>query len=190
MPKLTPEQLSKKVCWNLPYKAYQKPKELAALLHLIQKHSPKTILEIGTHFGGTAYCMQQVCPEAKIICVDNNILDKSFDTGRQLTKLGVKCTFINGNSQIKKTLDRVKQVAKSVDFVFIDADHAAEGVRADWSLYSTLVPKGGIIALHDICPGAPQHGVAPLWEEIKAEYKTEELWEEPHNWGGIGIVYM
>jgi predicted O-methyltransferase YrrM len=190
MPKLTPEQLSEKVCWNLPYNAYQKTGELAALLHLIQKHKPKTILEIGTHFGGATYCMQQMCPEAKIICVDNNILDESFDTGEQLAKLGVKCTFIDGDSQIKETLDKVKQVVKSVDFVFIDADHTAGGVRADWGLYSTLVPKGGIVALHDISPEVKEHGVAPLWEEIKAEYKTEELWEEPYRWGGIGIVYM
>lgn len=186
----TPEELAAMVSWTPPYNAYQKKGELAAMLQLVKKHNPKTILEIGTHFGGTAWAMQQLCPKARLICVDNNILDLSFDTGEQLTSLGVKADFIDGNSQIQETLDRVKELETTIDFVHIDADHSAEGARADWELYSTLVPKGGIIALHDICPDVEAHGVAPLWEEIKAEYKTEELWDlsEP-NWGGIGIVY-
>jgi predicted O-methyltransferase YrrM len=36
-----------------------------------------------------------------------------------------------------------------VDFVFIDADHTWEGLRADWTGWSPLVRVGGVIALHD-----------------------------------------
>jgi hypothetical protein len=36
-----------------------------------------------------------------------------------------------------------------IDFLFIDADHSYEGVKLDFELYSKLVKKTGIIALHD-----------------------------------------
>lgn len=35
------------------------------------------------------------------------------------------------------------------DFVFVDADHSWEGVRADWEGWSDLVEAGGVVALHD-----------------------------------------
>jgi predicted O-methyltransferase YrrM len=38
---------------------------------------------------------------------------------------------------------------QAVDFVFIDADHSYEGLRADWEGWSGLVAPGGILALHD-----------------------------------------
>lgn len=36
-----------------------------------------------------------------------------------------------------------------VDFVFIDADHAREGVRRDLKAYAAIVKPGGILAGHD-----------------------------------------
>lgn len=39
-----------------------------------------------------------------------------------------------------------------VDFVFIDADHSYEGLRGDWDGWSTLVSRGGVVALHDSRP--------------------------------------
>ncbi len=35
------------------------------------------------------------------------------------------------------------------EFLFIDADHTWEGIRADWEGWSDLVAVGGVIALHD-----------------------------------------
>ena len=36
-----------------------------------------------------------------------------------------------------------------VDFVFIDADHSYDAVRADWEGWNPLVIRGGVVALHD-----------------------------------------
>jgi predicted O-methyltransferase YrrM len=35
------------------------------------------------------------------------------------------------------------------DFVFIDANHAWEGISQDWEIWGELVGPGGVIALHD-----------------------------------------
>jgi hypothetical protein len=42
----------------------------------------------------------------------------------------------------------------SIDFLFIDADHSYEAVKADWNEWSPKVKKGGYIALHDSKPAA------------------------------------
>ena len=42
----------------------------------------------------------------------------------------------------------------SIDFLFIDADHSYEAVKADWDGWFPKVRKGGYIALHDSKPAA------------------------------------
>lgn len=185
---MTDTEIAEKVSWKMPFNAYQKVGELAGMLKIIRELQPKVILEIGSHHGGTAWAMRQVAPNAHMICVDSNILDKSFSTGEALIALGVGCDFLEGNSQIQETLNKVKAIAPVVDFLFLDADHSAEGIRADWELYSQLVPPGGIIAFHDIKDGIPTHGVYPLWKELQEKYTTEEIWADPLDWGGIGIL--
>jgi hypothetical protein len=39
-----------------------------------------------------------------------------------------------------------------IDFLFIDGDHSYDGVSKDFSLYSTIMEKNGIIAIHDTDP--------------------------------------
>jgi predicted O-methyltransferase YrrM len=36
-----------------------------------------------------------------------------------------------------------------IDFLFIDADHSYEAIKADWKAWRPKVKKGGYIALHD-----------------------------------------
>jgi predicted O-methyltransferase YrrM len=42
----------------------------------------------------------------------------------------------------------------SIDFLFIDADHSYEAVKADWNGWFPKVRKGGYIALHDSKPAS------------------------------------
>lgn len=41
-----------------------------------------------------------------------------------------------------------------IDFLFIDADHSYEAVKADWNEWFPKVKKGGYIGLHDSKPAA------------------------------------
>jgi cephalosporin hydroxylase len=102
---------------------------------------------------------------------------------------------IHGDSHDPRMRDRVKRLFgdRQVDLLFIDGDHSYEGVRRDFDLYSPLVGKGGMIALHDIVPGPPVlvGDVPRFWEELKATHTTHELVED---WGqgafGIGVVLV
>jgi predicted O-methyltransferase YrrM len=44
-----------------------------------------------------------------------------------------------------------EQGLSTVDFIFVDGDHSFEGIRQDWELWTRLVSKDGIVALHDSC---------------------------------------
>ena len=88
---------------------------------------------------------------------------------------------------VKKTLERYK-----LEFLFIDGDHTYTGVKTDFEMYSKLVAKGGIIALHDIVPGSLEKvgGVPRFWNEIKHNFECLELVENWKQGGkGIGVIY-
>lgn len=45
--------------------------------------------------------------------------------------------------------DVAGKIENNIDFIFIDGDHAYEGLERDWLLYSKKVIPGGYILLHD-----------------------------------------
>jgi hypothetical protein len=63
----------------------------------------------------------------------------------------------------------------TVDYLHIDADHAYDGVRRDWELYSTLVAPEGVITLHDTQNRRPPCGVPQLLEEIRREGRFDAI---------------
>jgi predicted O-methyltransferase YrrM len=91
-------------------------------------------------------------------------------------------------------LEKVKSILgkRKLDFLFIDGDHTYEGVKKDFEMYSKLVKKGGIMALHDIVyhPFDPECQVDKFWNEIKKIYKTKEIISsQSQTWAGIGLVF-
>jgi hypothetical protein len=66
-------------------------------------------------------------------------------------------------------------------------------VRRDFELYSPLVKKGGMIAIHDIAPGPELAvgGVPLFWRELKeAHHSSIELVEDWQQGGfGIGVIF-
>ena len=61
----------------------------------------------------------------------------------------------------------------NIDYLHIDADHHYEGVKLDWDLYSTLVPKEGVITLHDTVNFREPCGVYRLMDEIREQGEYE-----------------
>jgi hypothetical protein len=56
----------------------------------------------------------------------------------------------------------------SIDYLHIDADHHYDGAKRDWDLYRTLVPRNGVITLHDTTNYRDPCGVPQLVDEIRA----------------------
>jgi cephalosporin hydroxylase len=182
--------------------------ELRSLLRMLERTPPRTVLEIGTAYGGTLFLLTRVAsPDAILISLDLPIEDLAdersarFGGGnyaprkplyRSFARDQQRVVFLAADSHSPGTLAKIRQVlaGRELDFLLIDGDHSAEGVRRDFEMYAPLVRDGGMIALHDIVDGPEEDvgGVPEFWRSLR-HLDTTELVEDRERGGyGIGIV--
>jgi predicted O-methyltransferase YrrM len=159
---------------------------------------PKYVVEVGTAGGGTLLLWSRLAhPQATIITLD--LPGGEFGGGssylrvpmfRRLGLPGQTIHLIRGDSHQPETLELTKKYlnGNAADFLFIDADHTASGVRADYAMYNPLVRPGGMIAFHDIGITRPEYGVRKLWQELSTSSKSREIMGKPLTYG-IGLLY-
>jgi len=190
-------------CLGINIKPAQVKWEIERFLTLLHKRRLENVLEIGTANGGSLFLFSHIASQnAMLLSIDlpggpfgggypkwKVPLYKSFAREKQ------KIHLILGDSHDPTTLGKVKQILthRKVDFLFIDGDHAYEGVKKDFQMYGPLVRKGGLIAFHDIVPGAEENvgGVPKFWLQIKTQYKYQEIvrnWEQGGY--GIGVLFV
>jgi len=185
-------------CADAFFEPIQIREEIIGALQEIRKLRPRYIVEVGTAGGGTMLLWLRVAhPEAKIVTID--LPGGRFGGGssplrvplfRRLGLPGQTIHLIRGDSHDPATLELTRQylAGNAADFLFIDADHTPEGVRADYSMYSPLVRPGGIIGFHDIGITNPVYGVRALWQELATTKPSREFLGQPETYG-IGLLY-
>lgn len=174
--------------------------EMLELARIVADARPRTLLEIGTFRGGTLFVFSRLAaPDAMIISLDLPVslrgrlvrvaqgpLFQRFTYGRQSMHL------LREDSHSPASAAHVGAIRgdRPLDFLFIDGDHAYEGVKADFELHSRAVRPGGIVAFHDIAM-KPPCGVPQLWAELKAKYRhTEIVHEKGPKSMGIGVLWV
>ena len=175
--------------------------ELLTLLGLVKKSRPKIVMEIGTEAGGTLFLLSRVASKnALIISVDlpagpygSGYSQFKIPLYRSFALPGQKMELLRLDSHDKKTLAKVRKIldGREIDVLFIDGDHAYEGVKKDFETYSPLVRRGGIIVFHDIVehPIKKMCEVSRFWKEAKKGRKTVEIVEDwRQGWAGIGVI--
>lgn len=180
--------------------------EIQKLCQIVAQRNPKTILEIGSHHGGTLFLFSRIAvPDALLVSV--NLTNEDLKRWRRLCEClqmkGQQIRLIDGDSHANSTMERVRSVlgSRKVDLLFIDGDHSYEGVRQDFEDYTPLVNVSGIIALHDINPdNRTRYGsVTPnnsgdvhrFWTEVKKKYRHIQCVDDPNQDGyGIGILFL
>jgi predicted O-methyltransferase YrrM len=184
-----------------PVYSWQKEAEILALLRRVAEIRPRRVLEIGTAAGGTLLLLTRVsAPDAHLVSIDfpeghfgggynplRSLLYRSFAHSRQLISP------LRADSHRPETHRRLAALLEGepLDFLFIDGDHTAEGVRRDFADYAPLVRPGGLIALHDIRPDEKGWSgeVHRVWPELAARYGGEELVDDSGPAGyGIGLL--
>lgn len=180
------------------YAALQRTWELASLVAIVRRLRPRTVLEIGTHRGGTLFCWSAVAaPDARLVSVDLPNEREGMGTTlddparfQSFLRPGQSLQCIRADSQREETRERVRAAleGRAVDFLWIDADHRLPGVARDWELYRPLVRSGGLIGFHDIHPnpGFPENQVDQLWRRIRGAPGTRELIDQDQP-GGVGM---
>lgn len=179
-----------------PYQIFY---EINTLFEIIKNFKPKVVCEIGSDKGGTLYLWSKTIPsDGVLIGIDlPRLYRKSLNRFiRLFVKEAQHIEFIRTDSHSLECLNTLKKILKGnkIDFLFIDGDHAYEGVKHDFELYSSLVREGGLIGFHDIVKhDLPEDvcGVDKFWSEIKSSYNHREIIENPdQRWAGIGLLYI
>ncbi len=155
------------------------------LLRILDHAHHARILEIGIYGGGTLY--EWIDRADYIVAVDEQMRDRTtwLDHAADLSK---HLYLVHGDSHDPAITAYVASLGQ-FDFIFIDADHTYDAVKADWDNYRPMLAPGGIIAFHDIVERT-SYGVSRLWAEIKDSAPTVEIIEgsQPH-YCGIGVIW-
>lgn len=142
------------------YCPFVREKTEQLLTQTLLKLKPKTILEIGTFLGYSAFVMAQVCPNAKIISVEKN--EQNFlDAQKNLQDLSNvevinadAFEFLQKNTNLK------------VDFVFLDGP---KGQYVKYFPYlKNMLNVGGILFADDIL----FYGLVSSGEKIEHKHRA------------------
>lgn len=132
----------------------------------IQRHGWKHGAEVGVFKAVNIAMLLGACPELHMIGVDTWPCEETFRRARQRIKpFRERVKFIRGTS--------VQAAAwvpdRSLDFVFIDADHEEASVKTDIRTWREKLNCNGILMGHDIHMSAVRRAVEDLigaWDEL------------------------
>jgi cephalosporin hydroxylase len=139
--------------------AAQDPGELAGTLLAVAAVRPERICEIGCLDGGTLWCWR-ACGAQHVYGITAPVNNPGW-----VRPHGATLMFGDSHDPVSRTWLVAQLAGELLDVLFIDGDHTAAGVRADWADYSPLVRPGGLVVIHDI---ALMPDVAGFWAELKA----------------------
>jgi hypothetical protein len=144
------------------------PDRSMILIDAIKNNGFKIGVEIGVRYGTNYNCILQECPDLKYSAVDQWKEVEGFSEQNQKTGFAdfknrpVESYKSYVEEIVKKYPDRAEIIHtdsitgstyfrdNSLDFVFIDADHRSEFVRADIAVWMPKLKMNGIMFGHDI----------------------------------------
>ena len=186
--------------WQLQHAQIES--EILMLLSELRERSIEHAVEIGTANGGTLCLLMHVLKRGgKLVSVD--LPGGEFGAGYPRWKAPllhalavghVKLRLLRADSHLPATRQAVEVgLGGQADFIMIDGDHSYQGAKHDYEMYRDLVRPGGLLAFHDIVPGAEKKvgGVPRLWEELRNHHgaRARELVADWHQGGyGIGLL--
>jgi glycosyltransferase involved in cell wall biosynthesis len=170
--------------------------ERMGLMALLARHKPVCSIEIGTYGGGSLSLIAQYSNFVFSIDIDESIPGRfqfpnvSFLTGPSTLVL----------PQLFAELDRA---GIAVDFVLIDGDHSAEGVKGDIACLLQYVPKRPLfVVLHDSFNPGCRSGMlespwakSPYCHAVDLDFIPGRVseYEGPFQgqlWGGLALAYF
>ena len=170
--------------------------ELDAFIALMQREGVRSYLETGAHHGDTMHAVGCALPEgSRIVGVDlpGATAGRYKDSWKSMQRAvhdlrsrGRDAHALIGDSHDPKVVKAAAALGP-FDAVFIDGDHTAAGVRADWRDYGSLAR---IVGFHDISRAVETKkcGVQSFYRELCQTHRHAEF-AYHDGWRGIGVVW-
>ena len=149
----------------------------------------KSILEIGTHWGGSARAMARGMKEGgKIVTVDKS---EESDAVLPTCPESTMIQKIVGDANSFEVIEQVYDALPSADIIFIDATHAALPTLQSLTTYSLLL-RPTYVLIDDI---TLNDSMVRFWKLVRKTYPDRsidchevEAVRQPHV--GFGLIYM
>jgi len=113
----------------------------------------RNIVEIGVAEGGSALALRQVIAgDGKLHLIDPFHLSRlKWINGPRRAAMAAVSRSKNGHVLWinKFSFEAIRVWTGSIDFLFLDGDHAEGAVRRDWDEWHSFVVRGGVVAFHD-----------------------------------------
>jgi len=161
---------------------------------ILRAHQPKTIVELGVHYGDSYFCFCQSVRELNLesLCyaVDTWAGDKQAGVYNDKVYEQVESHnarfYADFSYLLRMPFDNARaQFANGqIDLLHIDGLHTYDAVSEDFNSWIDRVSSGGIVLMHDVTCREPGFGVWQFWDEIKDEYPSF-LFDHGH---GLGVI--
>ena len=171
--------------------------ERLGLAGVLQRLKPQCAIEIGTYRGGSLSLISQLSKVVFSIDIDPSIPEKF----KQFSNV----SFFTGPSQVimPTLLHELDSAEMPVEFVLIDGDHSAAGVKRDIEIMLDYVPKKPlIIMMHDGFNPECRRGMleaewgkSPYVQYIDLDFIPGRVIEhggggDGEMWGGLAMAYF
>lgn len=160
----------------------------------IPKINPKTIVELGVHWGHSLFMMAESCQDhgtgTKLYGIDHwegdehagKFTDEVYETAKECSKL------YDNVKLIKETFNDANYTwSKDIDLLHIDGRHLYKDIIEDFENWEPFVKDGGYIWLHDTQVRERNFGIGHFWSDIQKEHPEWEF-KERFNSNGLGII--
>lgn len=173
------------------------------ILELVEQHRPKVCVELGTWQGASAVPVAMSIARwgGTLTCIDtwSGELDEHGGSrpgkapimllacARRMVEMGVGPLV---RLIPAMTVDAARYWSEPIDFLYVDADHSYEGVRADLEAWVPHVKPGGLI-LGDDYGNHFYPGVEEAWDEFEMRHGLEltRFQSTPPNPAGVQLIY-
>ena len=164
---------------------------------LVATLKPKTLVELGTHGGGSyfSFCQSVIDNklDTKTYAIDTWMGEKqagfySESLFKKVMDFNIE-HFDNFSTLMKMTFDEALNEFDddSVDLLHIDGFHSYEAVSNDFRTWYPKLSKEAIVLFHDTHEIKPGFGVHQFWDELKKDHR-DQCFEFKHS-HGLGMCF-
>lgn len=173
---------------------WQHRAEFVAFLQWMRDEQIGSVLEIGTGFGGSAFCFGEVTNYGRIVTVDFDGAGAArIDPHKRRPQPNPNFVQVIGDSRTEKIAQQVGAYAP-FDLVYFDTEHAYEDCNDNYYRYGSMARR--FVAQHDINMDEEHWkdaGIPRTWRERSAGNVVREFVNpapDPRfpRWGGIGVM--